>query len=245
MIEPVLDISRWQGNISAEVLLASDARGLMIRLGSIDYNGPYEDYLFRENDAKFDRELPCGYYWFFRPEYGGRRQGEYVVERLVELNINPRLPVAIDVEQNLQNVSSAEFWYEISEFVKVLRDNGFFKLAIYTRGLFWNANLGMIVDAAQLLLWIARYNSWISHPWEDCCKPFPWEEYWGWQWSADGNGLGDEYGCDSDSVDLNKINMTETERKIYTAEDVEPDPSLLCRIGHLLGELSTVLKEKC
>jgi len=119
MIEPVLDISRWQGNIDTDVMLASDVKGLMIRLGSIDYNGPYEDHLFRENHAKFDHELPCGYYWYFRPEYGGRRQSEFVVDRLVELDIGPRLVISPDIESNDKGISKAEYWYELSEFIDV------------------------------------------------------------------------------------------------------------------------------
>ena len=244
MIQPILDVSRWQGNIDSDVMLASDALGLMIRMGSIDYNGPYEDYLFRENHAKFNHELPCGYYWFFRPEYSGARQAEFVVGLLKELQIRIILPMAADVESNYKTVSKAEYWYELSEFLRVLIANGYLKLADYTRGIFWNDNLGNPEGAGDQLLWIARYNSYITHPWEDCCKPLPWEDYWMWQYSADGNGLGETYGCDCDSVDMNRVNMTEYEWKIFTEQYV-PQVPFLCTIGNLLVELGTALKEKC
>ena len=244
MIQPILDISRWQGNIDADVMLASDAWGLMIRMGSIDYNGPYEDYLFRENHAKFDHELPCGYYWFFKPEYSGVRQAEYVVGLLKELQIRLILPMAPDVESNYNNVSKAEYWYELSEFIRVLIANGYLKLADYTRGIFWNDNLGNPPNANKQLLWIARYNSYITHPWEDCCKPLSWDDYWMWQYSADGNGLGEKYGCDCDSVDMNRVNMTEEEWKIFTEQDV-PSVSWKCLLRDFLAQLGDFLGKDC
>lgn len=246
MIEPILDVSRWQGNIDEKVMLSSNVRGLIIRLGSIDYNGPYEDFLFRENHAKFEDELPCGYYWYFRPEYSGVRQGEYVVERLDELKIPLRLPMVPDVEENAKSLSKAEFWYELLSFINVFIENGYTKIADYTRGWFWNENLGNPAGASDQLLGIARYSTVLTHPWGDSDKfrPLPWNDWWWWQKSADGNGLGPVYGCDSDDVDYGLVNMTEDEWKIFTAEDVAPS-SFLCNLGDFLIELGNICKKGC
>ena len=246
MIEPILDVSRWQGNIDADVMLASDVRGLIIRLGSIDYNGPYEDYLFRENHAKFDHALPCGYYWYFRPEYSGVRQGEYIVARLNELQIKPRLPIVTDVEENVKLLSKAEFWYELLSCINVLINNGYENVADYTRGIFWNDNLGNPVGASEHKLGIARYSAILTHPWgdHDRYRPLPWNDYWWWQKSADGNGLGPTYGCDSNDVDYGVVNMTESEWKIYTEEDV-PAVSWKCLLGDFLVQLGESLGKDC
>ena len=44
----------------------------------------------------------------------------------------------------------------------------------------------------------------------------PWDEYDYWQWSADGNNRGYEFGVESDDIDLN--------RKNGYAEDPVEDP---------------------
>jgi hypothetical protein len=58
-------------------------------------------------------------------------------------------------------------------------------------------------------LWCARYKPSLTSPWSDGrFKCYPWandfNEGWEyWQYLADGNGLGDEYGAESDDIDLN------------------------------------------
>jgi GH25 family lysozyme M1 (1,4-beta-N-acetylmuramidase) len=64
-----------------------------------------------------------------------------------------------------------------------------------------------------LELWIARYTSkgkpWGNIlPWPDSprIKPRDYDDWDFWQWSADGNGRGAEFGASSRSIDLNYFN---------------------------------------
>jgi len=245
MIEELFDISFWQGNVDKEEMLAV-ARGLIIRLGSInkDTGACYEDYLFRENNAKFDHEIPCGYYFYFRPKFSGLLQAQFVANLLLELEIPLRLPMVIDVEDNSTGLSQSKIQYEVLAFLQHLKSVGFTNLAIYTRGSFWNTNVGNPVWAKNYKLWVAMYSDTATHPWNgypEYYHPESWDDYWMWQWSQtyDGKPL----GCEG-ALDANRCNVSEDEWDNYIGYFEEPS-SFLCTIGNLLVELGTALKEKC
>lgn len=85
---------------------------------------------------------------------------------------------------------------------------------IYTREIWWNDYVLRNDWAHKYALWIARYNSWITDP----GAPLDWSNYGKvaalWQRDADGNGLGDDYGVWSKSVDRNRS-------PIYTRQEIE------------------------
>jgi len=226
MIENIVDVSRWQGNIDADVMLSKGINGMVIRLGSINsVTGiPYTDYLFYENVAKFAHEVPCGYYWYFRPCWSGKVQAEFVIDELQKEGINPNLPVFADVESNVKGVSSSLFEDRLNYFLATITRAGY-NAGIYTRGYFWNDHIGLGAWAAEYPLWVARYHLTATHPWNNGfyskLRPQPWFDYEMWQWSADGNGLGREYGCDCDSIDLNRANF-ETLEEYYSFANWRP-----------------------
>ena len=80
------------------------------------------------------------------------------------------------------------------------------KLGIYSRAMLWNSLAGDNSPFKRFLCWVARYHSTITHPWNlwPAGHMQPWDEYDYWQWSADGNNRGYEFGVDSDDIDLNR-----------------------------------------
>lgn len=79
---------------------------------------------------------------------------------------------------------------------------------IYTRGNWWQWNVRRRSYWQDYPLWIARYNSYIDHPWNDDenTDPLDWTEWDLWQWSADGNNMGDFYGsAGEEDIDLNRV----------------------------------------
>ena len=81
---------------------------------------------------------------------------------------------------------------------------------IYTRGYYWNDYIASRSLWPLLDLAIARYTS-KPEPWgnpgdEDKLRPRDWREWLFWQWSADGNGRGAEFGAQSNSIDLDYYN---------------------------------------
>ena len=111
---------------------------------------------------------------------------------------------------------------------------------IYTRASFWNPNVASRSLWGKLRLWIALYNSNVAHPWEGLnkqYKPRDWDKPLIWQWSADGNGRGREFGAQSNSIDINRFMGTETEFEAYinrrqAQPDPQPDPEPPLQITH-------------
>jgi len=97
---------------------------------------------------------------------------------------------------------------------------------IYTRGTFWNPNVGNPIWASDYLLWAARYSNTLTGPWSDGrYRPLPWNMWAFWQWSADKNGRGAEFGAESRDIDLNRFNgsLSEFYRWCGWQQD-EPEP---------------------
>ncbi len=216
MIEPILDISHWQGEIKASKLLKAGALGMYIKAGGVNkYNGAnYADTRFRENAEKFSKHIPCGCYYFFYPHIDGVKQAKYFCRLLTSVEWN--LPPAVDVESNPRHVSQARFQRELKQFVDIVEEEFNRKCVIYTRGWFWNDQVGQPAWAKEHKLWIARYGENLQHPWNNNpdtkLRPRPWTDFWMWQYSADGNMRGEEFGATgSKSIDINKANMTKEE----------------------------------
>ena len=78
---------------------------------------------------------------------------------------------------------------------------------VYTRATWWNPNTVPQTWPKEYDLWVAHYTS-APEGTIVGTKPVPWipndwgtEHYDFWQYSADGNMLGSEYGVESDSID--------------------------------------------
>lgn len=256
MIETMVDVSRWQGNIDEDVMLSRNPLAMVIRLGSINSSGvPYSDYLVYENASKFGGDIPLGFYWYFRPEQSGQVQAEFAAKVLNEIHTDfgvvSHLPIFVDVESNDKHVSFGRFVLEITAFVYKLSDFGY-SPGVYTRGYFWNDNLGNLESMSHLPLWVARYSSTATHPWDgnpvSYLRPLPWADWVYWQWSADGNGLGEYYGCDSDSIDLNRLNF-DSVAAFYKSIRWNQEPVTESRICHFVRLIRDVcenyLQENC
>jgi GH25 family lysozyme M1 (1,4-beta-N-acetylmuramidase) len=193
--------------VSEQKFLDAGALGVIIRAGSSD-GTPYMDYEFENHAQKFNDEIPCGYYWYFRPEFNPSSQATYFVNLMksVRTDIFP----VVDVESNFQKVSMGTFQNNLYEFISITEDLMAMDSVIYTRGSFWNNNVGNPAWARTRRLHIAMYNDEVSHPWKD---PASWTDFWMWQYSADKppNNRGAEFGVPpegTDSIDINRYNGT-------------------------------------
>ncbi len=215
MIEPVIDVSTWQRDIDASKMLGAGALAMYIKAGGTDKNTgvSYTDWRFRENAEKFSKRIPCGYYYFFYPHFDGAKQARYFCNLLKSVKWN--LPPAVDVEHNPRNVGQARFQTELKEFLDVMEAELGIKGVIYTRATFWNPNVGNPTWAADYKLWLAIYSTSLQHPWSNNpnsnFRPRPWNDWWMWQYSADKNGRGAEFGVATSGIDINRINMSKEE----------------------------------
>jgi len=94
---------------------------------------------------------------------------------------------------------------DILNFIATVAENIQALPIIYTGPGFILGYLSKISELSQYPLWIAHYATDKRWPLDAPRVPLPWFplDWWGWQFSADGNGQGLYYGAKSSAIDLN------------------------------------------
>jgi GH25 family lysozyme M1 (1,4-beta-N-acetylmuramidase) len=233
-------VKPWQ----PEIAKAAGARFAIIRSGSADGSTgtPYADYEWERNLRALD-VLPTSCYWYFRPNFSPARQADYWC-KLVEPYYSRLVDMWADVEEN-GKLSAEAVAQNLGAFLERVKKNLGEYPGIYTRASFWNPNVAKRSLWGKLRLWIALYNPVVKHPWEGLnklYKPRDWDKPLIWQWSADGNGRGREFGAQSNSIDINRFMGTEIEFEAYinrkqAQPDPQPDPTPALTIEQRLDRL--------
>jgi GH25 family lysozyme M1 (1,4-beta-N-acetylmuramidase) len=205
-----IDVSHHQGEMDFRTSLEAGAQFAIVRAGysAVNSYSPTTDREFRDNIAKLDQleVMPYGIYWFLTTTANWKEQAEYFAD--LYLSTTQQLPPFVDVENRYDFNENATILGNFLEYLEELVERVPY---IYTRGEYWNSNYASMCPLVSLYdygLWIARYNESVDHPWEDDPKTDPvcWDDYSIWQYSADGNGKGAEYGAVSRDIDLNRYN---------------------------------------
>jgi len=212
-----VDVSHWQAKRDVVPVVHMDwekckqagAQFAYIRAGSINLSNGicYEDFEFQYNSEVAPGLMPVGFYWYWRPQYSGIEQADYFCN-LIESK-DWRIPPWADVEAPLVGMTNQKAADRLQEFVDRVTSRIGYPM-IYTRGYYWNDYIASRSLWPLLDLAIARYTS-KPEPWgnpgdEDKLRPRDWREWLFWQWSADGNGRGAEFGAQSNSIDLDYYN---------------------------------------
>ena len=219
-----VDVSKWQGDMDWEKCADAGAKFAFIRAGSINnVTGEcYTDYHFERNASLASDHFPVGFYWYFRPNHDPIKQADYFCN-LIEEELWT-LPPVIDLETSgglspaQVTDSAARFALHIYEHLEVLP-------LLYSRGYWLNQNTIPDDFMKMLDLWIARYTS-KGKPWGNILpypdlpgiKPRDYDTWLFWQWSADGNGRGAEFGASSRSIDLNYFNGDQAAFDVYISK---------------------------
>ena len=211
-----VDVSHWNAKRDVIPIRHMDwakckeagAKFAFIRAGSITaLSGElYEDFEFRYNRDTAPQFMPVGYYWYFRPNHDPIAQANYFID-LIEMTCYKLYPwVDIEVDGGLTPHRVADQLQLFVERMGYLLEYP----TVYTRGWWWNDNVASRVLWSNLDLAIARYVN-LPEPWgnpgdQEKLRPYDWEDWLFWQWSADGNGRGAEFGAQSNSIDLDWYN---------------------------------------
>ena len=211
------DVSKWQGEMDWAVA-GSKVDFAFIRAGSITAASAeiYEDYQFIRNSGLAPEHVDfTDYYWYFRPQYKVLEQADFFCNLIEETGRNLR-PVC-DVE-NDGNQSPSKVADSVAIFADRTNKNLGVLPIIYTRAAWWNLNVADSNLWEDLDLWIARYSTYLAQPWYGTyLKPRDWDTWAFWQYSADGNGKGAEYGGQAASMDLNYFNGTPAQLAAYSS----------------------------
>lgn len=246
----IIDLSHWNAPSDLTKPAIQDwdkARsqgviGAIIRLGSIDdiTMVPYTDYRLKEFvQGATNAKIPLGYYFYARPRFSGKLQGDFIMSVLKDLPVS--LDVMLDVEVPGQDIEQARDSIRAMANAIIPYFPG--RVGIYSRQNLWDRYV--IADPLwpTLKLWAARWYSALTSPWSDGLYKFrDWVDWKYWQYSADGNLLGATYGFPSGTVniDLTYYNGTEDEfKKEYNL--VPPDP--LAELSARVLKLETLQAE--
>jgi lysozyme len=195
----VIDVSRHQGvmnwaraaNAGCVAAVARATKGLQ------GPNYPGYDEQFVANWAGMKSEgIRRGAYHLFMPELDPKKQADWFVSIVQD---QPEWAV-VDVELNVKAVPRATFWERLLECC--IRIDRYWpgSVVIYTRASFWGPVLG---GAPWPLgkLWVAHYTQ-AARP----VIPQSWGDWLLWQYSADENRRGGEFGAQSAAIDLSRYN---------------------------------------
>src|SRR3990170_259756 len=211
-----LDVSVHQGRMDFAKAKAAGARFVYARASLADtYDYPR---FFEHIQGARAAGLPCGAYHVVAPDRSASAQiGNFLsLVDLVELQLPPVLDCELDRKQSVATITT-----NIRDcIVALLRRE--LRPIIYTAKYWWQDHVSRNPSSSIYDLWIAQYNIYIKQP----ALPIDWKNWLLWQWSADGNLRGAEFGAQSKSIDLNRFNGDEAAFLAWSGQTAPPPPAL-------------------
>lgn len=211
MLEPIIDIALWQSLSRYGIHFDWDESigkiyGVIIKATGGLYTDP--EFIYNWETSK-SFNFARGAYHFFLTEVSPIVQAAYFVEKFN--GDFGELPLFVDVESNNANLAPYQFRNNIKLFLLEVDRLTNKTTGIYTRATYWDANVAPPGQYSDFLVgrpaWFAAYNPTI------CYVPLDWKDRYGdncwdlWQYSADGNNRGAEFGSTGEKdIDINRFN---------------------------------------
>ena len=200
---PIMDVSRWQGNIDWDKVKASGlVSGVMLRaLGNSAKDAPSKPYIdptFERNYAECQRlGIPCGVYYYCKAVNVEEADAELALLRKVLTGKTVQLPVAVDIEDSyVQAPLDKQTLTDIAAHALGAVERWGFYAMLYTGLYFGETNLYMTGAALKPYdVWLAAYRS---------KKPEPGWPFGLWQYTSKGkiSGVVDAIPGKISGVDL-------------------------------------------
>ena len=191
-----VDVSEYQGLMNWPKAKEAGAQFAYFRVG-YGPDGIDDQLVFNRLNAP--AILPTGGYWAFNPSWPALEQADLFCDELDRWNWKLRPWADVELEGTTPIIERTQ---ALENFILRIIQRTRVVPVIYTRAVWFNDHI------LRHLLWnccdlaVARYCQ-LDHPWGDGnCVPLDWDDFLFWQWSADGNGRGAEFGAESDSIDL-------------------------------------------
>lgn len=184
-MRPIMDVSRWQGNIDWDKVKASGlVSGVMLRaLGNTVKSKPSKPYIdptFERNYAECQRlGIPCGVYYYCKAVNTAEADAELALLRKVLTGKAVQLPVAVDIEDSyVQALLDKQTLTDIAAHALSAVERWGFYAMLYTGLYFGRDNLYMGGAALKKYdVWLAAYRS---------KKPEPGWPFGLWQYTSKG-----------------------------------------------------------
>ncbi len=190
-----VDLSHHNGDVVFPQVLSNDPRPDFIYLKATQGVGYIDPRLKANAQAANFSGFPLGYYHYASLNtldvvQDARNEAKYFVDTIRTLPA-PKLPLALDIEENKANVPKDKVLIWINTFFETLSTLGYTDYVLYSYTSFLDSNLPKDHGLGAIRLWIAAYVN-LSKP----KLPRGWDKYWLWQYSAKGKVKGINYDCD-------------------------------------------------
>jgi GH25 family lysozyme M1 (1,4-beta-N-acetylmuramidase) len=185
-----IDVSKWNGNMSFSITKTKCQYGF-IRLGyGTQWLDASADTFYRDAMAN---DFPLGLYWYLNIGQDANLTAQSFAEEIV--THSPQLDIVLDAEQSNLNPTATLNWLMAVD-TKFTQLTGK-KATIYTSAGFWNSKVARSNYWSGRQLWVAN---WTTR--DTPTMPYDWSSWTHWQWSADGNQKGAEYGSTNGDPDM-------------------------------------------
>lgn len=209
-----IDVSHWQRDIDWSV---AKPKIHFAYLKASEGSAGIDSKFYRNRDECAGLDIPWGAYHFFKPNKDPRKQAEHFYNLISGFTMQP----VLDVEVRPVDMTKQAMFNAVSKFIIRFRELSGLSVAIYTSKNFWDNNLPRTDFDNLCWLWAAHWNKYIAEP----AVPLDWKNRGSkmWQWSADGNLRGAEFGAQSKSIDVNRYNGGLAQlRRDYPGVDWQP-----------------------
>lgn len=192
-----IDVSQWQGEMDWQ---KARAAGIAFAYIKATDGAAGLDPQYQRNRAECERlGIPFGTYHFFKPDKDFKKQAIHAATFAAGA-----LPLAVDLETD-GGLDKAGLEDVLAKFIMRVEEILSEPVVIYTRATFFDTQMPLTNFAWRKLLWVAHYTSAaapaIPKEWSNHSKAWTF-----WQYSADGNLRGAEFGAASKSIDINRYN---------------------------------------
>lgn len=200
------DTSHWDGDINFNRMYSAGAKFWVTKATDAyrTTGQQFEDSRFNEYVlAASKTPLLKGCYHWLQASVDPTVAADFYLERYNRYEFE--FPPVLDFEETSVRETGkfSDYAWRAQVWCKRVEDVTGRKPIIYTAKWFTN------YFTTQQIGWMGDYPLWVAHyPWVVTSLTRPsippvWDKWTFWQFSADGNGRGDEFGTQSKSVDLN------------------------------------------
>jgi lysozyme len=230
------DTSHWSGTINFDKMYQAGAR-FWITKASDSYLYQGKSVLFE--DSEFDnyckqaynnKRLLTGCYHWLQPHTDPIVAADFYLQRYARYDFD--FPPVLDFEEPsvLRTGKFSDYSWRAEEWLRHVENKTGRKPIIYTANWFMSQLPQKYVSwMSAYPSWVAFYNSW----WGEVVKqmpstalPYPWQDWTMWQFSADGNRRGAEFGVQAGDIDLNWFqgNYFDLLEFLQKEDPVQPPP---------------------
>ena len=165
---PIMDVSRWQGNINWDKVKASGlVSGVMLKAVSTNRklskrkDGLYIDPTFERNYRECQRlGIPCGVYYYCKAVNTAEADAELALLKTALTGKTFELPISVDVEDNKIKKLSTQALTDLSAYALATVERWGFYALLYVGLNFAQTELHMGSAALRKYdVWLARYPS--------------------------------------------------------------------------------------